>query len=68
MVFDPTASVLSNKSSNLGDSRLRKSCLKRPSFELPLKPCRRSKFDDINLHQVDGKVIHQKKRDSLIRK
>lgn len=55
----------SPKKSNFSGSQ-RKSCLKRPSFDMPelkMKESRSSKFDFIDLAKIDGKVLHQEKKE-----
>lgn len=68
-VFNPNASSPTNKSGFFADSRQRKSCLKRQSFDGPdpkMTPKRSSKFEALAAYQVDGKLIHHKiKRNSI---
>jgi len=70
LFYDPSVSISSNKSGfNNSDSRKRKSCLKRQSFDGPdpkMTPKRSSKFEILGADQVDGKLIHTRhKRDSI---
>jgi hypothetical protein len=56
-----------NKSS-VSSKTQRKSCLKRPSFEVPdykTQPIRKSKFEAIEGSKIDGHVIVHKKRKSI---
>lgn len=66
-IVDPFASQNSNQSIN-SDRSNRKSCLKRPSFdmsEITKKQVRRSRFESIDDKKIDGKPIVHKKRKSI---
>lgn len=66
ILLSPPASAILNRPSK--DSHQRKSCMKRPSFDLAdpkLRPSRSSKLELVNIGHIDGKMLQHKKRGSM---
>ena len=61
---EPKSPAPSTKKSGFSTMSKRKSCLKGAYFDIPEPKMhsRGSKFDLMDIAQVDGKVIHQKRR------